>query len=606
MENAAFNNAGTYSGGFFATPLPDISGDGLGDVMVSCPTAAPILLHYENTDATYGVTITDPYGKTFTLPANSTRDVIAHASMSLTTSFHETVKNTSGSVTVNYGVDYLPGYTVTITLTGLYDTSVPPNFLGFGISSGVTATRVERASTYLLTSDRLRLPQYSNAVFDMLKVGDDLNMDSLAGTAADEMQVCEATSGDRFGFSITPVPSLTNTNTLELIITNPDATVVDFANADFLTNPLSVTRTNGGLGMMYHSSRRLGISFYESVSGLSSLGSKVDFIGNVTNAHLASVAAMGKITGTNNASFGGSSDFDGDGNPDLVLGCLGNSTVAGAIYIVPLNKYYNYKNPLFDLNDIYHSVAPDLDFENPIPGITINGTAGDNLGENIKSIGDFNGDGLADFVVALPDQTSSGGLAAAGRVMIIFGKNLKGQHPNLSIASVTSAQVSATGLNALIFEGTAANDHFGSRICAVGDVNGDQLDDLLVASPDADDTAAGKTNCGKIYLIYGRSMKPVAGTYTFVNGGTTAVDYDQDGSADGIWSASQLGTDLEGAVFVGEDNGDQLQSMTRLGDVNGDGINDFMIGAPFADGSTGMQDAGKAYLILGRRFSWSN
>jgi hypothetical protein len=160
-----------------------------------------------------------------------------------------------------------------------------------------------------------------------------------------------------------------------------------------------------------------------------------------------------------------------------------------------------------------------------------------------------------------------------------------------------------TQLPALVFEGQNSSDHFGTRIVAVYDVNGDGLDDILVAAPDAD--APSKTDCGKIYLIYGK--KGIIKTNPLLPEGINKfVDYDGDGEADDFWNVQKIGAELPGAVFIGETTNCHLQAISPAGDVNGDTLGDFIIGAPNTNVSNVQQNAGKAYLVFGRKYVLPN
>jgi len=178
----------------------------------------------------------------------------------------------------------------------------------------------------------------------------------------------------------------------------------------------------------------------------------------------------------------------------------------------------------------------------------------------------------------------------------MFGQ--KDQIGNFTLDQVDSHL--GTQLPALIFEGENAQDHFGTRIVAVYDVNNDGLDDILVAAPDAD--APGKDDCGKIYLIYGKKNIIKTDPATKFK----YVDYDGDGKPDDFWSAQDIGVKLPGAVFIGEAAGNHLQAISPAGDVNKDGIADFIIGSPNTDVSSVQKNAGKAYLIFGEKYVLPN
>ena len=215
------------------------------------------------------------------------------------------------------------------------------------------------------------------------------------------------------------------------------------------------------------------------------------------------------------ASVAGGFDFNLDGLDDVVAGSPledeNGATDSGRA------RVYTFLDPAIILR---------LDGEMP----------GDQMGECIDSVGDVNGDSVEDFIVGIrladPVGTSS------GRAVLISG-------------------VDATILFA--FDGEAAGDEFGTAVCGIGDVNGDNIPDVAVGAYAHDVTTA---NEGRVYVYSGF-----------------------DGSL--IYSLD------------GEANQDQFGfSLGDLGDINGDLVPDLIVGAPRRDVMS-MVDAGKAYVFSG-------
>jgi hypothetical protein len=122
------------------------------------------------------------------------------------------------------------------------------------------------------------------------------------------------------------------------------------------------------------------------------------------------------------------------------------------------------------------------------------------------------------------------------------------------------------------FLGEDADDWSGFSIAGAGDVNGDGYDDILITAP-YDEEAA--TEAGQTYLILGKS----SGWKMDVN----------------LSSAD--------ASFLGENPDDRSGvSAAGAGDVNGDGLDDILIGAYRND--EGGSSAGQAYLIFGKASGW--
>ncbi len=238
-------------------------------------------------------------------------------------------------------------------------------------------------------------------------------------------------------------------------------------------------------------------------------------------------------------------------------------------------------------------MALDPADSNRVKGVFIYGAqAGMGLGSSLASAGDVNGDGFADVIFGGP-QADPNGVTDAGAVFLVFGSSAL-------ISPVggwsTAELLTAPGVSAVRFVGENAGDLAGSNI-ASADVDGDGYSDLLIAAPGAE---GGR---GAVYLIYG------------------SEDFQTRWSGQTLHLA-QVGTALlPGAKFVGRAGGDQLgggektvtgidpsggsvtvtsQGIARLGDIDGDGREDFAISAMLADPQPDKVDAGEVYVLYGR------
>ena len=141
----------------------------------------------------------------------------------------------------------------------------------------------------------------------------------------------------------------------------------------------------------------------------------------------------------------------------------------------------------------------------------------------------------------------------------------------IDLSSFTSAQ-------GFLIRGDAARDSAGRDVSSAGDVNGDGFDDVIVGARGGDD---GGTSAGEAYIVFG----------TDAGFGIT------DGAGRQVIGLSTL-TPAEGFIIQGDVESNATgTSVSSAGDVNGDGFDDLIVGAPIAD--DGRSYAGKAFVVFG-------
>ena len=249
-------------------------------------------------------------------------------------------------------------------------------------------------------------------------------------------------------------------------------------------------------------------------------------------------------------SISSAGDVNNDGYDDLLIGApaIGDwSFPAGSSYLI----FGSSKKD---------DLAIDLGKLSSDDGAKISGgESGDRFGSSVARIGDINGDGIDDFLIGSPYA------GIEGAAYVIYGRSDGFPFP--------AATSELNGTNGFRVEGTTYDANLGHEVSAAGDLNGDGLDDLVVGAPYSD---ANGFDAGATYIIFGSTS-----------------------NASAVINVSTLnglnGTRVEGQS-VGALSG---ASVALIGDMNGDGIDDLLIGANRAD--TSIPNSGGAFVVFGTK-----
>ncbi|MCL1629536.1 VCBS domain-containing protein [Roseibaca sp. V10] len=257
--------------------------------------------------------------------------------------------------------------------------------------------------------------------------------------------------------------------------------------------------------------------------------------------------SAGDLSGRSVSSAG---DVNGDGLDDLIVGApddAPNGPSSGASFVV----FGKSNGSAVELSTI----------EAGSGGFVINGvSAGDLSGFSVSSAGDVNGDGLDDLIVGSPYDDPNGSYSGAS--FVVFGKS------NGSAVELSSLEL---GLGGFAINGVAADDRTGWSVSSAGDVNGDSLDDLIVGAPGADPNGNWS---GSSFVLFGK-----------IDGATVELSTVMSGTG--------------GFAINGPSEGDELgHSVSSAGDVNGDGFDDLIVGAP--DDDRNGSNSGTSFVVFGK------
>jgi hypothetical protein len=298
------------------------------------------------------------------------------------------------------------------------------------------------------------------------------------------------------------------------------------------------------------------------------------------------IATLSSPNATNQGRFGEAvgilPDITGDSTPEVVVGAPqespGQESNAGAAYI-------------------FNGATGDLMME--LQTASVN--PGRRLGAAVTGVGDIDGGGSPDVLVGAPFETSGGNLGA-GKAYIFSSEDG-------DVIDVLTGGDETVG-------------RFGIALANVGDLVGDSTSDFIVAAPRETAIAGGSpvSEAGRVYLIDGSTFAQTVITSSNVEpGGQFGRSVGAIGSGSdldliiGAFNEDPGGQNGAGRAYIfdgadptgtprtlipgqPEENGEFGRSVAGIGDVDGDGLSDVLVGAP-GETVNGTDDSGRAYIF---------
>eukprot|EP01035_Chromulina_nebulosa_P020317 gene20317-26372_t len=254
------------------------------------------------------------------------------------------------------------------------------------------------------------------------------------------------------------------------------------------------------------------------------------------------------ITGSENSwsgySVSGAGDINGDGLDDFIVGSPGtySANAPGISYVIFGGQSLPDNIALSDI-DLY--------------GFSVTGSSNDVYsGAFVSGLGDINADGFSDIIIGAYGSNNYAGIS-----YVLYGK--ADDFNDVYLSDLVPS------LGYYILGASSGDCYFGCPVSGAGDINNDGYYDIIIGAPNASPDSF-LDNAGVTYLIYGNA--------TNMNLNLTILS-----SYQGFY------------IFGSSSYENSGNSVSRGGDINNDGYDDFIVGAPGANSSSGA-----TYVIYGQ------